>query len=124
MTLPLARIGVLVGVLAPLARAGCSNAAWTDDYSPERCYEIGSAAVVKCDGRNASECGMRMSSNFNVGIGIHSMTIKGCLGPLGFEPERVPPTRRLQERIKAKLRQVLLGFGNASAAAQARADNV
>jgi len=71
---------LLGGAIAVLASASCSNGAWSVDYSPRRCHMVGDAAVVSCDARLGVECGMRMSSNFKVGLGIHSMTIKAAPG--------------------------------------------
>eukprot|EP00441_Pelagodinium_beii_P035113 CAMPEP_0197628326 /NCGR_PEP_ID=MMETSP1338-20131121/6677_1 /TAXON_ID=43686 ORGANISM="Pelagodinium beii, Strain RCC1491" /NCGR_SAMPLE_ID=MMETSP1338 /ASSEMBLY_ACC=CAM_ASM_000754 /LENGTH=260 /DNA_ID=CAMNT_0043199287 /DNA_START=539 /DNA_END=1322 /DNA_ORIENTATION=+ len=65
--------------LAAVAHADCSNNAWTDDYSEDRCYLSGPDAVVACN-KKGSECGMRMSSNFRVGTGLHSMSIKAAPG--------------------------------------------
>eukprot|EP00931_Biecheleriopsis_adriatica_P123501 TRINITY_DN9854_c0_g1_i1.p1 TRINITY_DN9854_c0_g1~~TRINITY_DN9854_c0_g1_i1.p1 ORF type:complete len:268 (-),score=53.67 TRINITY_DN9854_c0_g1_i1:83-817(-) len=66
--------------LATVASANCSNGAWKDDYSGDRCYLSGPDAVVACN-KKGSDCGMRMSSKFRVGRGMHSMSIKAAPGP-------------------------------------------
>lgn len=71
---------LVAGMLAPLARAGCSSGVWADDYSPERCRIADGAAVVSCNGKRGPLCGMRMSSHKKVGFGVHSMTIKAAPG--------------------------------------------
>lgn len=65
--------------LAAVASADCSNDAWTDDYSADRCYLSGPQAVVACN-KKGPECGMRMSATFRVGRGVHSMSIKAAPG--------------------------------------------
>lgn len=67
--------------LAALARARCANSGWTDAYSPDRCHVNGDTAVVQCLSRSGAECGMRMESTFNSGIGLHTMGIKAAPGP-------------------------------------------
>jgi len=63
------------------ANAGCTNAGWTDAYSPERCHVSGDKAVVQCLDKSGPQCGMRMESTFNSGMGLHSMGIKAAPGP-------------------------------------------
>jgi len=68
------------GGVAP-ASAGCANARWTDAYSQERCHLSGDEAVVQCLSKSGDQCGMRMESTFNSGIGLHGMGIKAAPGP-------------------------------------------
>eukprot|EP00445_Apocalathium_hangoei_P069755 CAMPEP_0204127372 /NCGR_PEP_ID=MMETSP0361-20130328/11544_1 /ASSEMBLY_ACC=CAM_ASM_000343 /TAXON_ID=268821 /ORGANISM="Scrippsiella Hangoei, Strain SHTV-5" /LENGTH=232 /DNA_ID=CAMNT_0051079411 /DNA_START=61 /DNA_END=762 /DNA_ORIENTATION=- len=67
--------------LVATSRADCSNARWTQAYSPEVCHPEGPTAIVKCLGRSGEQCGTRMESNSRVGPGLHSVSIKGAPGP-------------------------------------------
>lgn len=63
-----------------LANAGCSNSRWRDAYSQEMCREEGDAAIVQCLAKSGGQCGMRMESNFKVGMGRHDMGVKAAPG--------------------------------------------
>mmetsp|Transcript_103900 Transcript_103900/g.334849 ORF Transcript_103900/g.334849 Transcript_103900/m.334849 type:complete len:321 (-) Transcript_103900:460-1422(-) len=71
----------VVCTMVATSRADCSNAQWTQAYSPDACHMEGPTAVVKCLGKSGSQCGTRMESGSNVGIGLHTMTIKAAPGP-------------------------------------------